>query len=84
MVRHELWHAEAAGGFSAELLGFRMVVQALKETRGEVRFLVSRQGDGLILTGSGVKEGWRAAMAAAEQMVDRCSSSGRTADRKSP
>jgi hypothetical protein len=83
MVLHELWHAEPVGGFSGELRGFRMVVQALNETSGEVRFLVLRQSAAPILIGSGIKEGWRAAMAAAEQMVDRCSSSDLPADRKS-
>jgi hypothetical protein len=83
MIRYELWHAEPAGGFSGELRGFRMVVQALKETRGEVRFLVLRQTDRPILIGSGIKEGWRTAMVAAEQMVDRCSSPGLPAERKS-
>jgi hypothetical protein len=76
MAQQELWHVEATGGFSAETSGFRMVVRALKGTGREVRFLVLHQNDGLVLLGSGIKEGWRDAMAAAEQMVDRCSRSG--------
>jgi hypothetical protein len=76
MVQQELWHVEATGGFSAEIAGFQMVVQALKGTGREMRFLVLHQDDRLILMGAGIKEGWRDAMAAAEQMVDRCSRSG--------
>ena len=76
MAQQDLWHVEATGGFSAEIGGFRMVVQALKGTGREVRFLVLHQDDGLMLMGSGIEEGWRDAMAAAEQMVERCSRSG--------
>jgi len=73
MAQDGLWNVEAAGGFSAEIGEFRLVVQALKGMGGDVRFLVLRQSTGPILVGSGVKEGWRAAMVAAEQMVERCS-----------
>ena len=66
MAQQELSRVEAAGGFSAEISGFRMVVQALKGTSHEVRFLVLHQADGLTLMGSGIKESWRDAMAAAE------------------
>ena len=37
MAQQDLWHVEATGGFSAEIGGFRMVVQALKGTGREVR-----------------------------------------------
>ena len=83
-MEHELWRAEADGSFSAEFNGFRMVVQALNATRvDDIRFLVLRQRDEPILVGSGIKYGWQAAMRAAEQMVDRCSRSRRSADLKS-
>jgi hypothetical protein len=76
MAQQEFWRVEATGGLSAEISGFRMVVQALKGTGHEVRFLVLHQADGLVLIGSGIKESWRDAMAAAEKMVARCSRSG--------
>ena len=83
-MKQELWKAEADGSFSAEISGFRMVVQALNATHaGDIQFLVLRQRDGSILVGSGIKYGWQAAMRAAEKMADRYSRSRPSADLKS-
>ena len=67
------WRTEPV--LSAERREFRLVVQGLEKISGGARFLVlcrSTPESPDTLIGSGTKEDLRSAMAAAEQMAERC------------
>jgi hypothetical protein len=71
-MTHELWRTEPDGILSAELSGYRLVVQASEQVGGLVHFLILRRGDSDTpeqLIRSGSENDVRAAMTAAEQAV---------------
>jgi hypothetical protein len=75
MACQAFWRTEPVGVVSAEKREFRLVVQGLEKISSGARFLVLRRGTREspdILLGSGTKEDLRSAMAAAEQMAERC------------
>jgi hypothetical protein len=75
MACQALWRTEPVGALSTEKREFRLIVQGLEKISGGARFLVLRRGTREspdILIGSGAKEDLRSAMAAAEQMAERC------------
>ena len=77
MACQAFWRTEPVGVLSAERREFRLVVQGLEKISGGARFLVlcrSTPESPDTLIGSGTKEDLRSAMAAAEQMAERCAS----------
>lgn len=71
---YDLWRTEAHGILSAEVGGFRLVVQAPQQVGGSVRYMVlcratPEHAERLIC--SGAEENVRAAMTAAEETARR-------------
>jgi hypothetical protein len=72
--QQDVWRGEADGGVAADVGAFRLVVRPTGRTRGQVRFVVLRRGDGEgrhALVGSGTEPDVRTAMAKAARMADR-------------
>lgn len=76
---HVKWRTEPNGELSAEVGNYQLLVQTLNETGGAARFRVLRRGLGMnpgALVSSGIKEDVRGAMAAAEEIAERCAGLG--------
>jgi hypothetical protein len=75
MAHSEPWRADPAGVYVGETDEFRLIVRPSDEIGGGMRFLVVRRGSKSVpdvLVGSGVVDTKQAAMAAAEQIAERC------------
>jgi hypothetical protein len=81
----EPWRADLAGVYVAKTNEFRLIVPPSDVIGGCMRFLVVRRGGKSVpdvLIGSGVVDSEQAAMAAAEQMAERCARARKTAHHK--
>jgi hypothetical protein len=81
----EPWRADLAGVYVAETNEFRLIFRPSDEFGGCMRFLVVRRGSKSVpdvLIGSGVVDTEQAAMAAAEQMAERCARPRKSAHHK--
>jgi hypothetical protein len=85
MAQSEPWRVEGAGVYLAESDEFRLIIRPSDEIGGSMRFLVVRRGSKSVpdvLIGSGVVDTKQAAMAAAEQMAERCARPRKSAHHK--
>lgn len=68
---YDIWRTEPNGVLSAEVDGFRLVVQAPEVLSGSVRFMVlRREGEEYALLGSGTEPDVRSAMKMVTQIVE--------------
>jgi hypothetical protein len=71
---HAVWHTEPNRALTAEVEGFRLLVEVPTNVDGSARFLVIRKENGKHRHGlirSGYSENVRVAMETAERLADR-------------